>query len=105
CGICVLQASSRSAIILRIPESGMRREASTGAGGAIGETGAFAASKSRAMIRPPGPEPLTIERSNPLAVAIFLARGDALILVPETGALSIGSFGGAILAGAAILVF
>src|SRR5436853_7645780 len=34
---------------------------------------------SSSTIRPPGPEPVTVERSIPRSAAMALARGDALI--------------------------
>src|SRR3989442_15827739 len=41
-----------------------------------------AASTSRRMMRPPGPEPWTSRRSTPVCAAIFLASGDAFTRPP-----------------------
>src|SRR5262249_35735202 len=91
-----------------MPVSGTRRSAMTGAvadgvrpgaaetgatigamdGGAAG--GAFPApgcapSTSFSRIRPPGPDPVIVERSTPREAATFLASGDAFTRAPSAG--------------------
>src|SRR5437762_13289097 len=105
----------RLAIAARIWESGRSSYSTPGTGGATageavtGEaatvTVAVAASTSRRMIRPPGPEPRTSRRSTPACAAIFLASGDAFtrpaaivtgavgMEMPSAGALTAGAAG------------
>ena len=92
----VLLVTRRSAMTLRIPESGTRvllpgGKTGTGMGFASGlgvvatvVVSFFESSVSEltvrisfSTIRPPGPEPVTVERSTPFSRATFLARGEA----------------------------
>src|SRR5947208_472899 len=106
----------RLAIAARIWESGRSSystpgtvgatagEAVTAAGEAATVTVPVAASTSRRMIRPPGPEPRTSRRSTPACAAIFLASGDAFTRPAAivTGAVGMGMpSAGALTAGAA----
>ncbi len=107
CGTGPSDAANRLAIVLRICVRGTSSNAAplaitTGAGAAEAETARTgAASRSRRITRPPGPEPCSNLRSTPFSLAIRLASGEALTTrVASATATGAGAVDGAGAAGA-----
>src|SRR5450830_1509655 len=81
-----MDSASRLAMVLRICVSGWSTKSATVDGGRLtadeaaiaAPPDATAASMSRLMMRPPGPEPATAPRSRPLSLARRRARGELL---------------------------